>query len=152
MLLNCGVREDSWESVGLQGDQTSQSQRESILNIHWKDMLKLKLQYFGQLMRRINSLEKTLMLGKIESRKSRQQRMRQLYGIINLMDMNLSKFQEMVKDRESCHAAVNGVAKSQKQLRDWTTTIEVPWQFCFVCILTDDLFKISCLQVKDTVL
>ena len=89
MLLNCGVGEDSRESLGLQGDQTSQSQRESILKIHWKDMLKLKRQYFGHLMRRTNSLEKTLMLGKIESRKSGHQRTRQLDGIVTLMGMSL---------------------------------------------------------------
>ena len=70
MLWNCGVGKDSWESPELQGDQTSLSSRKSVLNIHWKDWgLKLKLQYFGHLMWRTDSLEKTLMLGKIEGRK-----------------------------------------------------------------------------------
>ena len=77
-------------------------------------MLKLKLQYLGHLMQRANSLEKTLMLGKIEGRRRRgQQRMKWLDGVTDLMDMSLRKFQEMVKDREACHATVHGVAKIQ---------------------------------------
>ena len=82
-------------------------------------MLKLKLQYFGYLMRRVDSLEKTLMLGEIEGRRRRgQQRVRWLDGITDSMDVSLSELREMVTDRETWHAVIHGIAKSRTRLSD----------------------------------
>ena len=137
MLLNCGV-EDSWDSLGLQRDQ-KQSILKEISPEHSLEglMLKLKLQYFSHLMGKTDSLEKNLMLEKIEGRRRRgRQRVGWLDGIIDSVDINLSKLQEIVKREAWCAAAVHGVAKSQTQLSDCRQQQQSKIQkegFCICC-------------------
>ena len=123
MLLNCGVGEDSWESLGLQGDPKEISPEYSLKGL----MLKLKLQFFGHLMQRSDSFEKTLMLGKIKGRRRREwQRMRWLDGITDWIGMNLSKFQELVMGQGGL-ACCNPWGRKESDTTERLNWTELTW-------------------------
>ena len=125
MLLNCGAGEDSAESLGLQGNPTSPSERESTLNIHWKDWCwSWSSNTLVTWCKVLTHWKKTLMLGKFVGRRRRGQQ-RGLDSITDLMDINLSKLQEIVEDRGAWCAAVHGITKSLTQLSDWTAKVGI---------------------------
>ena len=132
MLLNCGIEEDSWESLGLQGDQPVHSKGDQYRCSLEGLMLKLKLQYFGYLMRRADSFEKTWMLGKIEGRRRRgRQRMRWFDGITDSVDMGLGGLWALVMTGRLGVLWFIGVTKSWTQLRlKWTMYFD----FCKICM------------------
>ena len=130
MLLNCGVGEDSWESLDCKAIQPVHSKGDQSWVFFGRLMLKLKLQYFGHLMQRVDSLEKTLMLGGIGGRRRGWQNMWWLDGISKSMDISLSELRELVMDREAWRAACNSWCRKESDMTEqlnWTKLLRSVW-------------------------